>query len=455
MKKKKNIIVYFVDQQRWDTVGAYGQTLNVTPNLDLMAKEGTRFENAFTCQPVCGPARACLQTGKYATELGCCVNGVSLPLGEKTLAGYLNEAGYETGYVGKWHLASDLDSNHYETVNVPVERRGGYRYWRAADVLEFTSHGYDGYVFDTEGNKVEFTGYRADCITDFAIEFLEQQTEEKPFFLFLSHIEPHHQNDRGHYEGPEGSKDLFKGFIPPADLENASGNWREEYPDYLGCCNRLDYNLGRVRETLRRQNLEEDTVIFYLSDHGSHFQTRNWEYKRSCHEASIRIPLVAYGGPFTGGGVVREMTSLLDLPRTVLECAGLTPPEEMRGISLIDFMDGKRPCYRDTLFIQISESQIGRCIRTPRWKYSVAAAGDGWTCFEGDSYCEEFLYDLQQDPAEQNNLVRDPDCLLVRSMLAERLIYEMTLAGEKVPRILPAREGEYMPGASPAMIPSE
>lgn len=439
MNKHRNIIVYFVDQQRWDTVGAYGQPLNVTPNLDLMAAEGTRFEHAFTCQPVCGPARACLQTGKYATEIGCCVNAVSLPLEEKTLAHYLNETGYETGYVGKWHLASDRDCNHYETVNVPVERRGGYRYWRAADVLEFTSHGYDGYVFDTQGQKVEFSGYRPDCITDFAIEFLEQQTKEKPFFLFLSHIEPHHQNDHMHYEGPRGSKDLYRDFIPPADLEKLSGNWREEYPDYLGCCNRLDYNLGRVREVLRRREMEEDTVIFYLSDHGSHFQTRNWEYKRSCHEASVRIPMVAWGGPFTKGGVVGEMASLLDLPRTILECAGVTPPDGMRGMSLIDMVERKTPCRRDTLLIQISESQIGRCIRTPRWKYSAAAPGDGWTIYSGDTYYEEFLYDLQQDPAEQNNLVRNQEYHMVRAMLAQRLAYEMTQAGEKPPQILPAQ----------------
>lgn len=439
MDKKKNIIVYFADQQRWDTVGAYGQVLNVTPNLDLMAQEGTRFEHAFTCQPVCGPARACLQTGKYATQLGCCVNAVSLPIGEKTLAGYLNEAGYETGYVGKWHLASDKESNHYETVNVPVKRRGGYQFWRAADVLEFTSHGYDGYVFDTEGNKVEFEGFRPDCITDFAIEFLEKQTDQKPFFLFLSHIEPHHQNDHGHHEGPRGSKERYQDFIAPDDLVNLQGNWREEYPDYLGCCNRLDYNLGRIRETLRRSHLDEDTIIFYLSDHGSHFQTRNWEYKRSCHEASIRIPMVAYGGPFTGGGVVYDMTSLLDIPRTILECAGVQPPEEMQGISLIDLVQRNTPCYRDTLFIQISESQIGRCIRTPRWKYSITAPGDGWTVFCGDTYYEDCLYDLHHDPAEQKNLISDPGYDAVRAMLAERLRYEMLQAGEAKPRILPAK----------------
>lgn len=439
MERRPNIVVYFVDQQRWDTVGAYGQPLNVTPNLDLMASQGTLFENAFTCQPVCGPARACLQTGRYATETGCCVNGISLPQKEKTLAHYLGEAGYRTGYVGKWHLASDKDCNHYETTNVPVERRGGYQYWMAADVLEFTSHGYDGYVFNTQGERVKFKGYRADCITDFAIDFLRQQTREEPFFLFLSHIEPHHQNDHKHYEGPAGSRERFRDFVVPQDLALSQGDWKEEYPDYLGCCSRLDYNLGRIRETLRLRGLEDNTTIFYLSDHGSHFKTRNWEYKRSCHEASIRIPFVAWGGPFTGGGVVREMTSLLDLPRTILQCAGVDIPSSMRGISLVNLVKDTVPCCRDALFIQISESQVGRCIRTPRWKYSVAGTDDGWTVYKAATYYEDCLYDLQTDPYEQNNLVRAPEYEAVRNMLAWKLKWEMLQAGEDEPSILPAK----------------
>lgn len=142
MAKRKNIIFYFSDQQRWDTVNE-----TVTPNLMQLAKEGTLFENNFTCQPVCGPARACLQTGVYATQCGCYWNGIPLPESITPLAHYFNEAGYDTAYVGKWHLASDRlpgIGTHCEATPVPKEKQGEYRYWRAADVLEFTSHGYDG-----------------------------------------------------------------------------------------------------------------------------------------------------------------------------------------------------------------------------------------------------------------------------------------------------------------------
>ena len=144
---KPNIIFYFSDQQRWDTANRF-----VMPNLMSLADDGVEFENSYTCQPVCGPARACLQTGVYATQNGSYKNGIPLNDKIKPLAEYFNEAGYETVYIGKWHLASDLVPGigfHCEKSAVPKEKRGGYKdFWRAADVLESTSHGYDGYVFD-------------------------------------------------------------------------------------------------------------------------------------------------------------------------------------------------------------------------------------------------------------------------------------------------------------------
>ena len=105
--KKKNILLYFTDQQRADTCGCYGQELPITPVLDQLAAEGTRFDLAFTPQPVCGPCRAMFQTGKWATDIGCFRNNIMLPANVKPLGAYMEEAGYETAYVGKWHLASD------------------------------------------------------------------------------------------------------------------------------------------------------------------------------------------------------------------------------------------------------------------------------------------------------------------------------------------------------------
>ena len=164
MPKKPNILFFFTDQERADACGCYGQELPITPNLDALAEEGTRFEWAFTPQPVCGPCRALFQTGKYPTEIGCFKNDVMLPRNVKTLANYLEEAGYETAYAGKWHLASEkaLSKNpvaNYMTRAIPLDYRGGYTgFWRTADVLEYTSHGYDGYVFDENNNRIDFHG---------------------------------------------------------------------------------------------------------------------------------------------------------------------------------------------------------------------------------------------------------------------------------------------------------
>ena len=433
---KPNIIFFFTDQQRWDTVGCYGQKMRVTPNLDRMAAAGVRFENAFTCQPVCGPARSCIQSGKYASETGCFRNGIGLPTGEKTIAEHLSEAGYEVGYIGKWHLTAGKDCVNNA---VPREFQGGYKdYWLASNVLEFTSHGYDGHMYDADMKQVDFKGYRVDCQTDFAIEYLRTRDRKKPFFLCLSYLEPHFQNDHKHFEGPDGSKERFKDFTPPCDLVgHPEGDWQEEYPDYLGCCASLDHNLGRIRVEMEKLGLTDNTLIIFTSDHGCHFRTRNGEYKRSCHESSIRVPMVAYGPGFKGGKVVDGLVSLIDIAPTILAVGAVSEPRYMRGRPLQDLASGKAKDWPEEVFVQISEAEVGRAIRTKKWKYCVYAPDKSGGRDPGsDVYVEEFLYDLDADPCEQNNLVKDPGLKSVRADLAEILKRHMKRAGEKTPRIV-------------------
>ena len=448
--KKPNIIYFFTDQQRWDTCGCYGQKLDITPNLDKMAAEGVRFENAFTCQPVCGPARACIQTGKWATEIGCHINHTLLPVDEPTIAKYLSGEGYEVGYIGKWHLASCGErggADDFRIKPVPPERRGGYKdFWLASDVLEFTSHGYDGYMFDQDGNKREFPEgrYRADAQTDWVLEYLESRNGKHPFFLFISYIEPHHQNDHHCYEGPHGSKDRFQDYEVPGDLIDTGGDWRSEFPDYLGCCNSLDENLGRVREKLEELGIKDDTLIIYTSDHGSHFKTRNGEYKRSCHDGCIRIPMVACGPGFKGGKVVDNLVGLIDTPATVMKAAGLEVPEDFRGKPLQDVLNNPAD-WPDEVFIQISESQVGRAIRTGKWTYSVRALDkDGVQDADSDVYTEDFLYDNDNDPHQRNNLISDPEYCGIRKQLRERLGQCIFDAEGKNPTINPVNPAPHL-----------
>lgn len=432
----RNIIFYFSDQQRWDTINE-----EITPNLCELANEGVLFENEFTCQPVCGPARACLQTGTYATQNGCWSNAIPLPSGTKTLAEYFNEAGWQTAYIGKWHLGSDKLPGmgiHCENSAVPKERQGGYQYWRAADCLEFTSHGYDGYVFDENGTKIDFKGYRADKINDFALEFLDNRNKSKPFFMFVSQLEPHHQNDHRRFEGYKDTVNNYKNYPIPADLSFLKGDYKEMYSDYISAINRLDYNFGKLVRKLKELGIYEDTVLIYSSDHGCHFKTRNLEYKRSCHDSCIHTPLIIKGGGFNGGKLEKRLVSLIDIPPTLLSLAEIPIPSEYAGFDLTKQIENKSEA-RKCVFMQISESQCGRAIRTSDYMYSVRdlCPGGGFRP-SSKVYFEDYLYDLKKDPNEKINLVKSPEYAEIRQDLKYMLIDEMKAAGEEEPVILPA-----------------
>ncbi|MGN0546016.1 MAG: sulfatase-like hydrolase/transferase [Acutalibacteraceae bacterium] len=427
---KPNIIFYFSDQQRWDTLNDI-----LMPNVWALGEDGIRFENSFTCQPVCGPARSCLQTGKYATENRCYWNGIPLPENAKTLADYFYENGYDTAYIGKWHLASDRypdEGFHCETTAVPKDKQGGYKYWRAADVLEFTSHGYDGYIFDENENKIDFYGYRADCINDFAIEYVNGRNEEKPFFMFVSQLEPHHQNDHRHFEGPKETVEKFRDYPLPDDLTFLDGDYKEEYPDYAAAIHSLDDNVGRLINALKEKGLYDNTVIIYTSDHGCHFKTRNSEYKRSCHDSCVHTPLVFGGGAISKSEPKECLVSLIDLPPTLLSLAGIPIPDYYSGkvIPVIENGGSERDC----VFIQISESQIGRAVRTKDWKYSARAVGDGESEHSAIDYYDDFLYDLKNDPCEKTNLVNNEKYADIIEQMRNLLSREMVNAGEEKPR---------------------
>ncbi len=431
--ERPNVIVFFTDQQRWDTTGVHGNPLDLSPNFDRLARAGTDVHYAFTCQPVCGPARACLQTGCYATQTGCYRNGIPLPPESKTLAHYFREADYDTAYIGKWHLADTRIRGP-----VPPEQRGGYEYWLAANLLEFVSDAYDLVLYDNDGQAVKLPGYRVDAQTDAAIRYINEH-QQQPFFLFLSYIEPHHQNHRDDYPAPAGYAQALRGRWMPPDLAALGGSSHRHLAGYLGMIKRLDEALGRLLDALTSLDLLDSTVILFTSDHGCHFKTRNAEYKRSCHESSVRLPTALHGGPFQGGGRLRQMVSLIDLPPTLLDAAGIPAPADMPGRSILPLVNRGRADWPDEAFIQISESQVGRAIRTRRWKYAVDAPDKhGWDDAASDAYIESELYDLFADPYELHNLAGCESHRAVSDILRGRLIQQMIRAQEAEPVIEPA-----------------
>ena len=424
---RPNVIVFFTDQQRWDTSGLHGNPLDLMPNFDQVAREGTHIANSFTCQPVCGPARSCLQTGLYATQTGSYRNDIPLDPALPTLARWFNEAGYHTGYIGKWHLGTQDP--------VPVSERGGYQEWLAANILEFTSEAYDTVMFDTDNAPVKLPGYRVDALTDAAIRFVDHHQRD-PFFLFLSFLEPHHQNRTDDFPAPTGYRERYTGRWLPPDLAALGGTAHQQIGGYYGMVKRLDEAFGRLLDALTSLGLRDNTVVLFTSDHGCHFKTRNGEYKRSCHDASIRVPTLFTGPGFQGGGQVQELVSLVDLPPTLLDAAGLPVPEGLAGRSIRPLLRGERDGWPQEVFMQISESEVGRAIRTHRWKYAVTAPGaDPWNDAGSDTYEESALYDLAADPWELTNLIGLASHRALCDGLRERLIARMIAAGEAAPAV--------------------
>ncbi len=437
--KQPNIVIVISDQQRADTLGCFRIFENITPQLDRIGHEGAVFKRCYSVQPVCGPARACFQSGRYASETGNYKNGKSLPKDTDTMAKHAKAQGYQTAYIGKWHIYGDEKPlKKLVGYDVPREYRAGYDYWLASNALEFTSHAYDGYLFDNDNHKVQIQGYRADFITNKALEYLKNRENAEPFFLMVSFIEPHQQNDLGRFTGPIGEAEQYKDYQAPGDLRNAKGDWKEALPDYLAMCHNLDANVGRIREELEREGIWENTLFIYSADHGCHFKTRNGEYKRSCHEASTRVPLVIHGPEFQGMGERESTTAIFDVPATVLKACGAKIPKAYRGTPLQNLVEDERD-----ILIQISEECAGRGLVSDKWKYCIQNDEEGLAAPGADIYYEKYLYDLTQDPYEQNNLIEDEAYGEIREELKKRLLKLIQEVEGETPMIKAPKDNPY------------
>ena len=439
---RPNIVVFFTDQQRHDTTGVHGCPLDLTPHFDRLARAGTDVHYAFTPNPVCGPARACIQTGTYASTNGTVRNGVPLTQDLPHLAAELRRAGYHTGYFGKWHLGPG------DSVGpVPEFARGGYEHWLGANLLEMTSDAYHTRLWDNDDQPVDLPGYRVDALTDALIRHMDARVHDhadQPFMVMASYLEPHHQNHVDAYPSPAGMSGRYAGGWVPPDLAaltsrvdpeaeysdespKLTGSTYQHLDGYFGMVKRLDDALGRVVDTLISLGVLENTVVVFMSDHGCHFKTRNGEYKRSGHDASSRIPMMLHGGPFTGGGRLSQMVSLVDVAPTLLDVAGAKVPESMEGRSILPLVNRERDAldaWPDDVYVQVSEMCWGRAVRTKRWKYIVRAdasdfAQDNDGVFE--EYREAELYDLEHDPYELTNLVSLASHTPVREVMRGRL----------------------------------
>lgn len=445
-----NVIVIISDQFRWDCIGANSlNPLNLTPQIDAMARQGVNFANAITNQPVCAPSRACLFTGTYMNKHGVWHNGIPLSTETFTIAKAFRQVGYSSNYIGKWHLAPENGQDPRSFGAVPPAYRGGFDdFWEGCNVLEHTSHPYEGSIWDGSGQEIHFKDrYRVDFITDRVVRFLREKARE-PFFLVISYLEPHFQNDCNCFVAPKGYAERYRNAFIPRDLSFFPGDWQEQLPDYYGCVASVDENVGRLREELTTLQLGERTILAFTSDHGCHFRTRNPEYKRSGHESSIHLPLVVTGPGFEGSLTVKDLVSQIDLAPTLLEAAGIVVPASIQGRSAMklvhrdnrkanDRSKGDEKEWRNEVFIQISESMTARVLRTAQWTY-VVVVPDGKSQLEANRYVEHQLYDLLADPHQLVNLCGRRETREVASHLRERLRALITEAGEPPAEIVPA-----------------
>lgn len=462
--KRPNIVVIIADQFRGDFIGANGQNpMGVTPNLDAMASRGITMQNAVTNQPLCSPSRACLFTGMYATQTGMwkLPPGVELNRTLPTLASTLRANGYTANYVGKWHLAP-LDATTQKGLGFvePQDRGGFLDLWQASNVLELTSHPYYGTIWDGDGKPMHFKDiYRVDYLTSLAVRFLRQR-HQKPFLLVLSQLEPHFQNDANAFIPPKGYIDRYQNPFAPRDLRFFPGDWQKQLPGYYGDIKAIDDSVGTVLKTLAEENLEQNTIVLFISDHGCHFRTRNQEYKRSPHESSIRIPLILQGPGLNHSRAVREVVSMVDVTPTLLDAAGVAVPSSMAGHSFLPLIhrsqgpsqgqaQGSKE-WRNEAFIQISASMVGRALRTKEWTYCVADPSLNGDKVPGSMHYHEYqMYNLDADPHQLLNLAGrhdNPELVHfngdrplpeVAAHLRERLVARMVEAGEEAPQITP------------------
>ena len=453
---RPNLLLIIADQFRWDFVGAYGlNPMGITPNLDSIAQRGVAFRNCVTNQPLCCPSRSSLFTGQYPSQTGVWKNGFGLRTDAMTIAKALHAEGYSTNYVGKWHLAPTVGVPQPFHGFVPLEYRGGFDdLWQASNELELTSHPYEGTIWDGDGTPMPFSGiYRVDYLTQLAVKFLKQP-QTKPFFLVLSQLEPHFQNDANAFLPPKEYETKYVNPFAPADLKFFPGDWQAQLPGYYGDCKRIDDCVGTLLQTLKEQNLLDNTIVAFISDHGCHFRTRNTEYKRSPHESSIHIPLLMQGPGFDHSRMIPELVSMVDVCPTLLNAMNVKIPSSVSGHSampLVNLSEG-RESWRQEVLIQISESMVARALRTPQWTYCVADPAANTSTDPGSEHYDEYqMYDLFADPHQLLNLAgrKDVPSLVhpdgdralpeLAAGLRERLIARMVEAGEAAPQITPAR----------------
>jgi arylsulfatase A-like enzyme len=419
--RKPSFIFLFTDDQRYDALGCAGNPIIRTPNMDWLAQNGVRFENAFVTTPICAASRASVFTGLYERKHGYTFTrppirkeycDLSYPL-------LLRRAGYRTGFVGKFG------------VDVP---KGVEDEW-----FDYFRPSAYPYFKDIKGKKKHLT----DINMDRALDFIRETGSEQSFCLSLSTWAPHaHDSEKQQYYWPSACDDLYGDVgIPPPELGEPSffrslpefvkksmnrerWFWRFDTPEkyqkmvkgYYRMISGVDMALGRLLNELKLLDRHKDTIIILMSDNGYFLGERGFAGKWTMHDLSIRVPLIIYDPMMASArrGIIDSSLVLnIDIGPTILDLAGLSIPQKIQGRSLVPFLNGSKVNSRKEILTEhlwdnpkIPQTEA---IRTEQWKYIRYPQHPEF----------EELYDLQNDSIERNNLVFDKRYSEIRAKLSK------------------------------------
>lgn len=457
-KERPNVLVILTDDQRWDQLSCEGHPFLKTPNMDRIAAEGARFANMFVTTSLCSPSRASFLSGLYAHSHGVVNNFTDFPVDLPSYPRRLQAAGYETAYIGKWHMGEQSD-----------ERRPGFDYW----VTHKGQGEYYDTTFNVNGERKVVKGYYTHRVTDMAIDWLKRE-RDKPFLLILGHKAPHtpftaekkylHIYDEEKIPYPSTA---FALEGKPKWIEQRLSTWhgiygplfgfRKDFPDtspegveqfaefvraYTATIVSVDDSVGRIYEALREMGQLGNTLLIFIGDNGFFLGEHGMTDKRTMHEPSIRVPLlVRYPKLIRPGTVVDQMVLNIDLAPSILEICGEKPLENIHGVSWKRLLEGDAKGWRKSWYYEYNyEKQFPytpniRGVRTDRWKYIHYPHGDG----KPDRHKAE-LYNLKDDPGETKNLIDDPAYAKVVASLKAELARLMKQA-DALPDKMPIDEG--------------
>lgn len=419
---KPNVVFLLADQWRAKAMGYEGDPNVRTPNLDRLARQGLNFRNAVSVCPVCTPYRAALMTGRFPTSTGMFLNDAYLPERERCFAEIFREAGYDTAYIGKWHL-----DGHGRTAFVAPARRQGWEFWKAAECDHdyLHSHFYEG---DSDVKRF-WEGYDAFAQTRAAQDYLRQRAGSgRPFVLMVSYGIPHfpHHTALAEYQAMYPPEKIQLPPNVPAELREKA---RKEAQGYYAHCTALDKCVGDLLATLDETKLAERTILVFTSDHGEMLGSHGAPptMKHLPWDESARVPfLLRY--PAGHGPRTREVTTPLTTPDilpTLLGLAGLSIPETIEGEDLSGLVRGDpEPADRAALYMAVAPfagkgfNKEYRAIRTRRYTYVRGLEGP-W-----------LLFDDSRDPHQLNNLIDRPEFAALRDELDSRLRAELKKIGD-------------------------